>query len=86
MSKKKTSTDDFLRLLDDEETSSQPVAFSPHADNKQRTLYETKLSQSESSLPSERVKRWERAAKVVGKSGLDVLKEFQTKERFKSLP
>ncbi len=29
MSKKKTSTDDFLRLLDDEETSSQPVAFSP---------------------------------------------------------
>ena len=54
MSKKKTSTDDFLRLLDDEETSSQPVAFSPHADNKQRTLYETKLSQSESSLPSEK--------------------------------
>ena len=54
MSKKKTSTDDFLRLLDDEETSSQPVAFSPHADNKQRTLYETKLSQSESSLPTEK--------------------------------
>ena len=35
---------------------------------------------------SERVKRWERAAKVVGKSGLDVLKEFQTPERFKKLP
>ncbi len=54
MSKKKTSTDDFLRLLDDEETSSQPVAFSPHADNKQRTLHEPKLSQSESSLPTEK--------------------------------
>jgi Arc/MetJ-type ribon-helix-helix transcriptional regulator len=35
---------------------------------------------------SERIKRWERAAKAVGKSGLDVLKEFQTTERFKNLP
>lgn len=53
MSKKKTSTDDFLRLLDDEETSSQPVAFSPQSDNKQRTLHEPKLSQSEASLFTE---------------------------------
>lgn len=35
---------------------------------------------------SERIQRWERAAKIVSKSGLDVLKEFQTKERFKNLP
>jgi hypothetical protein len=35
---------------------------------------------------SERIKRWERAAKAVSKSGLDVLKEFQTTERFKNLP
>lgn len=35
---------------------------------------------------SERIRRWEKAAKIVGKSGLDVLKEFQTKERFKNLP
>jgi hypothetical protein len=34
----------------------------------------------------ERIKRWERAAKIVGKSGLDVLKDFQTSERFKNLP
>ena len=34
----------------------------------------------------ERIKRWEKAARVVGKSGLEVLKEFQTAERFKNLP
>lgn len=34
----------------------------------------------------ERIKRWERAAKIVGKSGLEVLKDFQTSERFKNLP
>jgi hypothetical protein len=35
---------------------------------------------------AEKVKRWEKAAKIVGKSGLEVLKEFQTSERFKNLP
>lgn len=34
----------------------------------------------------ERIKRWEKAAKVVGDSGLEVLKEFQTSDRFKKLP
>lgn len=35
---------------------------------------------------TERIKRWERAAKIVGKSGLKTLKDFQTKNRFKNLP
>jgi hypothetical protein len=34
----------------------------------------------------ERIKRWERAAKIVGKSGLEVLKAFQTSDRFTKLP
>lgn len=35
---------------------------------------------------ADRIKRWERAAKLVGKSGLEVLKDFQTEARFKKLP
>lgn len=35
---------------------------------------------------SEKIKRWERAARIVGNSGLDVLREFQTPTRFKKLP
>lgn len=35
---------------------------------------------------SERIKRWEKAAKIVGKAGLDVLKDFQTSSRFNKLP
>jgi Arc/MetJ-type ribon-helix-helix transcriptional regulator len=35
---------------------------------------------------AERIKRWERAAKVVGKSGLEDLKDFQTSSRFNKLP
>jgi hypothetical protein len=35
---------------------------------------------------TEKIKRWEKAAKMVGKSGLDILKEFKTKDRFKNLP
>lgn len=35
---------------------------------------------------AERVKRWEKAAKLIGKSGLDILKEFQTSTRFKNIP
>ena len=47
----------------------------------------TALSLLEADIKrAERVKRWERAAKIVGKSGLDVLKEFQTPKRFKNLP
>ena len=47
----------------------------------------TALSLLEAEIKrAERVKRWERAAKIVGKSGLDLLKEFQTRERFKKLP
>ena len=47
----------------------------------------TALSLLEANIKrAERVKRWERAAKIVGKSGLDILKEFQTTTRFKNLP
>lgn len=35
---------------------------------------------------AERIKRWEKSAKLVGKSGLEILKEFQAPERFKKLP
>lgn len=35
---------------------------------------------------AERIKRWERAAKIVGKSGLEDLKDFQTPSRFSKLP
>ena len=35
---------------------------------------------------AERIQRWEKSAKLVGKSGLEVLKEFQTSGRFKNLP
>lgn len=34
----------------------------------------------------ERVARWERAAKIVGKSGLKLLKEFQSPNRFNKIP
>jgi hypothetical protein len=34
----------------------------------------------------ERITRWKKAARVVGDSGLEVLKEFQTPNRFKKLP
>lgn len=35
---------------------------------------------------AERIKRWERAVKIAGNSSMEVLKEFQTKDRFKKLP
>ncbi|WP_374078993.1 hypothetical protein [Bdellovibrio bacteriovorus] len=35
---------------------------------------------------TEKIQRWQRAAMIVGRSGLDVLKDFQTKDRFKKLP
>lgn len=34
----------------------------------------------------EKAERWIRSAKVVKDSGLEVLKEFETKNRFKNLP
>lgn len=34
----------------------------------------------------ERIKRWEKSAKIVGKSGLNVLKDFRASGRFKNLP
>jgi len=37
-------------------------------------------------LKLDRIQRWEKAAKIVGSSGLENLKEFQTKSRFKNLP
>jgi hypothetical protein len=43
-------------------------------------LLETDLARSE------RVKRWQKAVKVVGTSGLDILREFQTSKRFAKLP
>jgi|JI8StandDraft_1071087.scaffolds.fasta_scaffold148314_1 Arc/MetJ-type ribon-helix-helix transcriptional regulator len=77
----------------------KPLMIQPEDDNRIESLKEKTGARSkvdvvraaltlleEDVKRSERVKRWERAAKVVGKSGLDVLKEFQTKERFKSLP
>jgi hypothetical protein len=33
-----------------------------------------------------RVKRWQNAVKIVGDSGLDVLADFKTPQRFKKLP
>jgi hypothetical protein len=35
---------------------------------------------------AEKIEQWKRAARLVGDSGLEVLKEFQTKDRFKNLP
>jgi Arc/MetJ-type ribon-helix-helix transcriptional regulator len=35
---------------------------------------------------AERIKRWERAAKIVAKSGMEDLKDFQTSSRFNKLP
>ena len=77
----------------------KPLMIQPEDDNRIESLKEKTVARSkvdvvraaltlleEDVKRSERVKRWERAAKVVGKSGLDVLKEFQTKERFKNLP
>lgn len=32
-----------------------------------------------------RIKRWQKASKLVGNSSMEVLKEFQTKDRFKKL-
>lgn len=77
----------------------KPLMIQPEDDNRIESLKEKTGARSkvdvvraaltlleEDVKRSERVKRWERAAKVVGKSGLDVLKEFQTPERFKKLP
>ena len=77
----------------------KPLMIQPEDDNrieslKEKTGAKSKVDVVRAALAlleedvrrSERVKRWERAAKVVGKSGLDVLKEFQTPERFKKLP
>ena len=77
----------------------KPLMIQPDDDNrieslKEKTGAKSKVDVVRAALSlleedikrSERVKRWERAAKVVGKSGLEVLKEFQTTERFKKLP
>ena len=69
----------------------KPLMIQPEDDNRIESLKEKTGARSkvdvvraaltlleEDVKRSERVKRWERAAKVVGKSGLDVLKEFQT--------
>jgi hypothetical protein len=34
---------------------------------------------------TERIKRWQKAAKVVGSSGLEVLREFEASRRFEKL-
>ncbi len=34
-------------------------------------------------IRAERIKRWQSATRRVGKTSLEVLKEFQTKDRFK---
>lgn len=33
-----------------------------------------------------RIKRWKKAAKIVGDSGLEILKEFSNPNRFKNIP
>ena len=33
-----------------------------------------------------RIQRWEKAARIVGGSGMEVLKDFSKKSRFKKLP
>lgn len=35
---------------------------------------------------NQRIDRWNKAAKLVGASGMEVLKDFSTKNRFKKLP
>jgi hypothetical protein len=37
-------------------------------------------------LRQARITRWKRAAKIVGTSGLEVLKEFSNPKRFKNIP
>lgn len=34
----------------------------------------------------QKIQRWAKAAKIVGDADLEILKEFQTKDRFKDLP
>ena len=40
----------------------------------------------EKIIKEARIKRWQKAAKLVGGTGLEVMKEFQTKKRFEKLP
>lgn len=39
----------------------------------------------EKLLKEARIKRWKKAAHVVGTSSMEILKEFQTKKRFEKL-
>ena len=77
----------------------KPLMMQPEDDNrievlKKKTGAKSKVDVVRTALAlleadvkrAERVKRWEKAAKVIGSSGLEVLKEFQTPERFKNLP
>ena len=77
----------------------KPLMIQPEDDNRIEILKEktgakskvdvvrTALSLLEADVKrAERVKRWERVAKIIGKSGLDVFKEFRTTDRFKNLP
>lgn len=77
----------------------RPLMIQPEDDNrievlKKKTGAKSKVDVVRTALAlleaevkrAEKVKRWEKAAKVVGNSGLEVLKEFQTPERFKKLP
>jgi len=55
MSKKKTSTDDFLRLLDEEESASQLVAFSPSSKSSEPSSNIVQTSVKPSSEPSSNI-------------------------------
>lgn len=45
------------------------------------------LNALESELTKkQKIQRWAKAAKIVGDADLEILKEFQTKDRFKDLP
>jgi Arc/MetJ-type ribon-helix-helix transcriptional regulator len=77
----------------------KPLMIQPEDDSRIETLKEKTGAKSKVDVVraaltlleadikrSDRVRRWQRAAKIVGNSGLDVLKEFQTTTRFKNLP
>ncbi|MEQ1721540.1 MAG: hypothetical protein ABL930_00060 [Pseudobdellovibrio sp.] len=37
-------------------------------------------------VKKQKIQRWAKVAKIVGDADLEILKEFQTKDRFKDLP
>lgn len=67
--------DEKLRLLKKQTGAKSKVEVIRKALN----LYEIQL------LKKERIKKWKKAAGLIGDSSLDVLNEFKTKKRFENL-